>query len=100
MNAAQDCSRNRENYRTWPTEVHDIRGTLYSCSYILMHMRAGTFAIQTVQVRHSPHLLAIHTEANLCTVTILVVKCRQPNLCAHNTGIHTSTHTLTGTIQS
>ena len=26
MNAAQDCSRSRENYRTWPTEIHDIRG--------------------------------------------------------------------------
>ena len=35
-------------------------GVFYRCSYVLMHLRTRTFALQKVELHHSPHLLAIH----------------------------------------
>ena len=35
-------------------------GVFYSCSYVLMHLRTRTFALQKVGLHHSPRLLAIH----------------------------------------
>ena len=35
-------------------------GVFYSCSYVLMLLRTRAFALQKVELCHSPRLLAIH----------------------------------------
>ena len=50
-----------ETERTIRHDLPTSEGVFYSCSYVPVHLRTGTFALQKVELCHLPRPLAIHS---------------------------------------